>query len=30
MSQWSVVVAVWSSDLSEVAATGRRHGDPKK
>ena len=30
MSQWFVVVAVWSSDLNEVAATVRRRGGPTK
>ena len=29
VSQWSVVVAVWSSDLNEMAAIGRRCGGPK-
>ena len=30
VSQWSVVVAVWSSDLNEVAAAGRRRGGATK
>ena len=28
VSQWSVVVAVWSDDLKEVAAAGKRRGGP--
>ena len=30
VSQGSVVVAVWLSDLNEVAAAGRRRGGPTK